>query len=126
MEATPGKIPSGQERLTLSLVPPGIVLVLWRGAPPTTVREILSAPNTPKEGRKVFTGKTHMPSPTKAIFTTNVNLINNAKWAYAMIKKSFDENGIKFAFPTVQIAGGGEGAPAAAAAAQAAGALGKS
>jgi nitrate reductase / nitrite oxidoreductase, alpha subunit len=42
--------------------------------------------NTPKEGRKVFTGKTHMPSPTKAIFTTNVNLINNAKWAYAMIK----------------------------------------
>ena len=46
--------------------------------------------------------------------------------AYAMIKKSFDENGIKFAFPTVQIAGGGEGAPAAAAAAQVAGALGKS
>jgi nitrate reductase / nitrite oxidoreductase, alpha subunit len=41
---------------------------------------------TPKEGRKVFTGKTHMPSPTKAIFTTNVNLINNAKWAYGMIK----------------------------------------
>ena len=27
-----------------------------------------------------------MPSPTKAIFTTNVNLINNAKWAYGMIK----------------------------------------
>jgi len=42
--------------------------------------------NTPKEGRKVFTGQTHMPSPTKAIFTTNVNLINNAKWAYGMIK----------------------------------------
>ena len=42
--------------------------------------------NTPKEGRKVFTGKSHMPSPTKAIFTTNVNLINNAKWAYGMIK----------------------------------------
>jgi nitrate reductase alpha subunit len=42
--------------------------------------------NTPKEGRKVFTGKTHMPTPTKAILTTNVNLINNAKWAYAMIK----------------------------------------
>jgi nitrate reductase alpha subunit len=41
---------------------------------------------TPKEGRKNFTGKTHMPSPTKAIFTTNVNLINNAKWAYGMIK----------------------------------------
>lgn len=42
--------------------------------------------NTPKEGRKVFTGKTHMPTPTKAIFTTNVNLINNAKWAYGMIR----------------------------------------
>ena len=42
--------------------------------------------NTPKEGRKVFTGKTHMPSPTKAIFYTNVNLINNAKWAYGTIK----------------------------------------
>jgi nitrate reductase alpha subunit len=42
--------------------------------------------NTPKAGRKCFTGKTHMPTPTKAILTTNVNLINNAKWAYAMIK----------------------------------------
>jgi small-conductance mechanosensitive channel len=35
--------------------------------------------------------------------------------AYAMIKKSFDANGIKFAFPTVQIAGGGDAAVAAAA-----------
>ncbi len=42
--------------------------------------------DTPKYGRKVFTGKTHMPSPTKAIWFTNVNLINNAKWAYEMIK----------------------------------------
>jgi nitrate reductase alpha subunit len=42
--------------------------------------------DTPKEGRKCFTGKSHMPTPTKAIFTTNVNLINNAKWAYGMIK----------------------------------------
>ena len=33
--------------------------------------------------------------------------------AYAMIKKAFDENGIKFAFPTVQVAGG-EAGPAAA------------
>jgi small-conductance mechanosensitive channel len=33
--------------------------------------------------------------------------------AYAMIKKAFDEHGIKFAFPTVQVAGG-EAAPAAA------------
>jgi hypothetical protein len=29
--------------------------------------------------------------------------------AYAMIKKAFDENGIKFAFPTVQVVGGAEG-----------------
>ena len=36
--------------------------------------------------------------------------------AYAMIKKAFDENGIKFAFPTVQIAG--ESEPATAAVAQ--------
>jgi len=36
--------------------------------------------------------------------------------AYAMIKKAFDENGIKFAFPTVQVAG--EGEPATAAVAQ--------
>jgi small-conductance mechanosensitive channel len=35
--------------------------------------------------------------------------------AYAMIKKAFDANGIKFAFPTVQIAGGGDPAVAAAA-----------
>ena len=33
--------------------------------------------------------------------------------AYAMIKKAFDANGIKFAFPTVQVAGG-DSAPAAA------------
>lgn len=42
--------------------------------------------DTPKEGRKVFTGKTHMPTPTKAILYTNVNLINNAKWVYEMLK----------------------------------------
>ena len=39
-----------------------------------------------KQGRKCFTGKTHMPTPTKAIFFSNVNLINNAKWAYGVIK----------------------------------------
>jgi hypothetical protein len=37
--------------LTLSLVPPGIMLVLWRSAPPQTVGEILYAANTPKEDR---------------------------------------------------------------------------
>ena len=35
--------------------------------------------------------------------------------AYAMIKKAFDENGIKFAFPTVQVAGESEVATAAVA-----------
>ena len=35
--------------------------------------------------------------------------------AYAMIKKAFDENGIKFAYPTVQVAGETEAASAAVA-----------
>ena len=42
--------------------------------------------DTPKFGRKVFTGTSHLPTPTKVIWTTNVNLINNAKWAYELIK----------------------------------------
>ena len=37
--------------LTLSLVPPGIILALWRGALRPTVGEILYAANTRKEGR---------------------------------------------------------------------------
>jgi hypothetical protein len=37
--------------LTLSIVPPGIILALWRGAPPPTVGQILYATNTRKEGR---------------------------------------------------------------------------
>jgi nitrate reductase alpha subunit len=40
---------------------------------------------TPK-GRKVFTGQTHMPTPTKALHFNNVNLFNNAKHAYDMFK----------------------------------------
>ncbi len=42
--------------------------------------------DTPKLGRKNFTGQTHMPTPTKAILFNNVNLINNAKWCYGVIK----------------------------------------
>ncbi len=42
--------------------------------------------DTPKYGRKIFTGKTHMPSPTKVMWYNNVNIINNAKWAYGIIK----------------------------------------
>ena len=38
--------------------------------------------------------------------------------AYAMIKKAFDDNGIKFAFPTVQVAGEGDASAATAAVAQ--------
>jgi len=41
---------------------------------------------TPRAGRKVFTGTTHMPTPTKVIWTTNVNLLNNVKWAYEVLK----------------------------------------
>jgi moderate conductance mechanosensitive channel len=38
--------------------------------------------------------------------------------AYSMIKKAFDANGIKFAYPTVQVAGGADGEPATAAVSQ--------
>jgi nitrate reductase alpha subunit len=41
---------------------------------------------TPDAGRKVFTGQTHMPTPTKALYFNNVNLFNNAKHAYDMFK----------------------------------------
>ncbi|MBM4001335.1 MAG: nitrate oxidoreductase subunit alpha [Planctomycetes bacterium] len=39
---------------------------------------------TPKFGRKCFTGNTHMPTPTKFLWFSNVNLFNNAKHAYDM------------------------------------------
>lgn len=42
--------------------------------------------DTPAAGRKCFTGKTHMPTPTKTLHFTNVNLFNNAKHAYEMFK----------------------------------------
>ncbi len=42
--------------------------------------------DTPKMGRKVFTGVTHMPTPTKVQWFINVNLLNNAKHAYDMVK----------------------------------------
>ncbi len=40
---------------------------------------------TPKYGRKCFTGDTHMPTPTKFLWFTNVNLFNNAKHAYDVL-----------------------------------------
>ncbi|MEX0795896.1 MAG: molybdopterin-dependent oxidoreductase [Acidimicrobiia bacterium] len=42
--------------------------------------------DTPSDGRKVFTGRTHMPTPTKVLWYNNANLINQAKWAYHLIK----------------------------------------
>ena len=38
-----------------------------------------------KQGRRVFTGKTHMPSPTKLIWYSNANFLNQAKWVYHLI-----------------------------------------
>ena len=46
--------------------------------------ERILAMDTP-EGRKVFTGKSHMPSPTKAIWYNNANWLNQAKWVYNLI-----------------------------------------
>jgi len=42
--------------------------------------------DTPRDGRRVFTGRTHMPTPTKSLWFTNVNLFNNAKHHYEMIR----------------------------------------
>jgi len=41
------------------------------------------------QGRKVFTGKTHMPTPTKLMWYSNANLINQAKWVYELIVNVF-------------------------------------
>ena len=37
--------------LTMCLVPPAILLLVWRGAPPLTVGELLYSVNKQKEGR---------------------------------------------------------------------------
>ena len=44
--------------------------------------------NTP-QGRKCFTGKTHLSTPTKAMWYNNANLINQAKWVYHLIVHAF-------------------------------------
>ena len=41
--------------------------------------------DTPEEGRKVFTGRSHLPTPTKALWYNNANFINQAKWAYELV-----------------------------------------
>ncbi|MBI3890605.1 MAG: molybdopterin-dependent oxidoreductase, partial [Candidatus Wallbacteria bacterium] len=37
------------------------------------------------KGRRVFTGKTHTPTPTKAFWYNNANLMNQAKWIYNLV-----------------------------------------
>ena len=37
------------------------------------------------EGEKIFTGTTHLPTPTKVIWYNNANFINQAKWVYEII-----------------------------------------
>lgn len=44
--------------------------------------------DTPRYGRRVFTGTTHMPTPTKMLWHNNVNLLNNAKYVYEMVKNT--------------------------------------
>lgn len=44
--------------------------------------------DTPAEGRKVLTGRTHLSSPTKVIWYKNANLINQAKWAYELVRNT--------------------------------------
>ncbi len=39
----------------------------------------------PKGGERTFTGETHMPTPTKAIWYNNANFLNQAKWVYNII-----------------------------------------
>jgi nitrate reductase alpha subunit len=46
--------------------------------------EKLLAIPTP-QGRKVFTGASHLPTPTKALWYNNANFINQAKWVYNLI-----------------------------------------
>jgi nitrate reductase alpha subunit len=46
--------------------------------------EKVLALSTP-QGRKLFTGKTHMPTPTKAFWYNNANFLNQAKWIYNII-----------------------------------------
>jgi hypothetical protein len=42
---------TGTLLLATCLVPPAIILLVWQGAPPVTVAELLHAVETPNEGR---------------------------------------------------------------------------
>ncbi|MEZ5445937.1 MAG: molybdopterin-dependent oxidoreductase [Gammaproteobacteria bacterium] len=37
------------------------------------------------EGRRNFTGRTHLPTPTKLMWYNNANLMNQAKWIYHLL-----------------------------------------
>ncbi len=39
----------------------------------------------PNGGERTFTGKTHMPTPTKVVWYNNANFLNQAKWIYNII-----------------------------------------
>jgi nitrate reductase alpha subunit len=39
----------------------------------------------PNGAERCFTGETHMPTPTKAIWYNNANFLNQAKWVYNLI-----------------------------------------
>ena len=39
----------------------------------------------PKGGTRTFTGKTHLPTPTKCLWYNNANFLNQAKWVYNII-----------------------------------------
>jgi nitrate reductase / nitrite oxidoreductase, alpha subunit len=39
----------------------------------------------PKGGQRKFTGKTHIPTPTKVIWYNNANFLNQAKWIYNIL-----------------------------------------
>jgi len=39
----------------------------------------------PRGGTRTFTGKTHLPTPTKMLWYNNANFLNQAKWAYNII-----------------------------------------
>lgn len=44
--------------------------------------------NTPKFGRKIFTGQTHMPTPTKLIWCSHADLVNEAQWSYELLRSA--------------------------------------
>jgi nitrate reductase alpha subunit len=39
----------------------------------------------PNGERRIFTGKTHLPTPTKCLWYNNANFINQSKWVYNII-----------------------------------------